>query len=171
MSNRSGQDIYQLPSNRTSLACTKGDLQLVRVWLRCLSAIKWAGGCVESGFHRALTANQGRVVLPPRLFVEITTGEYKVQGKSWAWHPVAVSPLFSLPCWPKASLHGGHCCVGPSLCGCQSETKIHIIFPHCPEVLKSPEGSRYERSPALCFSETHKLSGVSSVYLLNYWHF
>lgn len=84
MSNRSGQDIYQMPSNRTSLACTKGDLQLVRVWLRCLPAIKWAGGGVESGFPRALTANQGRVVLPPRLFVEITTGGYKVQGKSWA---------------------------------------------------------------------------------------
>lgn len=30
MSNRFRQGIYQIPSNRTSLACTKGDFKLAR---------------------------------------------------------------------------------------------------------------------------------------------
>lgn len=73
-------------------------------------------------------------------------------------------------CPSLLSLAGPKFCgfVGPSFCCCQSKTKIFITFPHCPEVLKSPEGSSSERSPALCFSETHKLSGMSSVCLLNY---
>lgn len=168
MSSRFRQGIYQIPSNRTSLACTKGDFKLARVCSSDVSHLLSEQEAVPSqDFLGPGLQTLGEWSSLRYFWLKLQSENTRFRANLGRRPCCGFSPLLSL------LLAQGFVAWSALLCGARFRhlsvrDKDLYCVSSLSKVLKSPEGSRYERSPALCFSETHKLSGVSSIYLLNY---
>lgn len=153
------------------LAYTKGDFKFVRVQLKWLQCIKWAGGGDErcsQGF-KGLDQTRQKYCLSTTVLLKLQSENKRCRVEAGR-ETLQQLPLV-LSCWSEALLHGQRCCAGPPrLCCPQSGQSFssHLLFGLTVQKSQRIQKVLDMKGHPLHAFQKLKLNGVSSGYLLNY---